>query len=379
MTPFDDIERFDELRRFTTGAMEPEERAQFEALLRRDPQLAQLAAEFGEVWSATASGLAPTVASRTRFDDVAPQLELAQPRSAWPRRAAAAAVFLALATGAWFAWHQSRSTANDVVELRAIPWNLPAPLPPETVAAPEVLANWSPVEEGKIRWLDSLDEARAVSAAVSRPIFVFGYVEQCPICQGFIRNEFQDPAILALVDQSVPLRINLLELDQQEMQTLVARRYPLLEMQNDRGEVLHTFGGMFAEVDMRAELERAVAGLAVPNWKSVQALGAALVKARSAEASGNFGEATGSFAELASNRELPKLAEAGTAGLSRVGAVAARLLEDARSSSPDDDVALATFGSSVEQFTGTPYEADLRAVLHAWKESGRFPALSAPK
>ncbi|MEO6711137.1 MAG: thioredoxin family protein [Planctomycetota bacterium] len=380
MTPFDDISMFDELRRYTTGAMAPEERAQFEALLRHDPELARLAVEFGEVWSATASGVSPALVSRSRFDEIAPRLGLARVPSAWPRRVAAAAVFLALATGAWFAWHQLRSSADVVVELHAIPWNVPAPLPPENAAAPEVLASWSPVEDGRIRWLDSLDEARAVSAAVSRPIFVFGYVEQCPICQGFLRNEFQDPAILALVDQAVPLRIDLLTLEQQDMQTLVSRRYPLLEMQNDRGEVLHTFGGMFAEVDMQAELARAVAGLALPNWKSVHALGAVLVKARAAEASGHFGEATGSFAALASNRELPKLAEAGTAGLSRVGAVAARLLEDARSSSPaDDELAQATFGAGVQQFTGTPFEADLRAVWHAWKESGRFPMLSSPK
>jgi hypothetical protein len=99
------------------------------------------------------------------------------------------------------------------------------------------------VENGKVRWLESMDEARAVSTALARPIFVYGYIETCPICQGFQRYEFQDPDILALIDQTVPVRINLLALEEEEMESLTARRYPLLEMQNERGEILHTFPG----------------------------------------------------------------------------------------------------------------------------------------
>jgi hypothetical protein len=363
MSAFEEDSMFDELRRFAAGAMSADERARFEARLRQEPELARRAGEFQAVWSATAAGVVPCVTSSTRFDDFVREFDVADVRRAWRRRAAAALVLLAVATSAWFAWRELRPTAEAVVELHAIPWSEASPASPQPATVPAVLANWSPVENGQIRWLDSIDEARAVSAAVSRPIFVFGYVEECPICQGFQRNEFQDPAVIALVDQAVPLRINLMELAPEDVQAIMARRYPLLEMQDERGTVLHTFAGMFAEVDMRAELARAVAGLARPDWKVVHELTAAFLQAIAAEAT-----------------ELPQFAKLGSAGLSRMGVVAANLLADARSAAPRGDrSALAAFGNSMERFAGTPYETDLRAVWSAWSESGRFPKLSLPK
>ncbi|HUR29010.1 MAG TPA: thioredoxin family protein [Planctomycetota bacterium] len=379
MSPFEHDSTFDDLRRFSEGALSGDERLRFEARMRGDPELARMAAQFQEVWSATEVGLVSTATSRTAFKDLAPRLAPASDRSPWLRRAAAAAIFFLLATTAWLVWRQMHERADAVVELRQIPWSeAPAILPPE-VALPAVLASWSPVRDGEIQWLESLEEARAVSAAVSRPIFVFGYIAQCPICQGFQRNEFQDPAIVALVDQAVPLRIDLLQLEPEELEAISTRRYPLLEMQDDRGKILHTFSGMFAEVDMQAELARAVAQIARPDWKIVNAAAAAFVRARAAEAGGRYGEASGSFAALAQNRELPKFAEAGSAALTRIGAAAANLLAEARASDPlEAPSARAVFDAGVERFSGTPYEAELRAVARAWSANGRVPVL-APK
>jgi hypothetical protein len=375
MKPFDDISPLDELRRFAAGEMSSEARARFELELKRDPELARLASDFLVVWRATASGLGPIAASRTSFDDLLARADAVEPsRHTWRRRAAAAAVCIALAAIGWAALRYSRSASTGVVELHSIPWNEGSSAPAENAAVPAVLASWSPVENGQIRWLDSLDEARAVSTAVSRPIFVYGYIDGCPICQGFQRNEFQDPEILALVDQSVPVRINLLELDQEEMESLTARRYPLLEMQNERGEILRTFPGQFAEVDMRAELARAVAGLAGPNWKLVNDLARRFLSARAAEANGRLADASGNFERLAAVSALPRFATAGNAGIARLAAAATRLVEEARTQAlVDEPGARARFEADMLRFEGTPFEADLRAVARAWRDSGHFP------
>jgi hypothetical protein len=223
-----------------------------------------------------------------------------------------------------------------------------------------------------------MDEARAVSTALARPIFVYGYIETCPICQGFQEHEFQDPAILALVDRAVPVRIDLLKLDEEEMEALTARRYPLLEMQDETGAILHTFEGQMSEVDMQAELTRAVAGLAGPNWKLVHDLARKFLDARAAETSGRQAEALGSFTALAEAKELPRFAAAGDAGLARVATAAARLLTEARDRASEAD-ALARFESGIGSFAGTPFEVDLRAVRDAWRDSGHFPALTVHK
>jgi hypothetical protein len=378
MKPIEDLSTFDRMRRFAAAEMSSEERARFEAELERDPDLARLAADFELVWSATAGALLPPFESRTRFEEIIARVGPEESRlHRWRRRAAAAAVVLAAATMAWSVWRRTVVPAETVVELHAIPWPGNTSTPARPASVPAVLANWSPVQDGQIRWLESLDEARAVSAAVSRPVFVYGYVEECPICQGFQRNEFQDPKIQALVEQAVPVRIDLMKLEQEEMQVLYARRYPLLEMQNERGEILHTFPGTFADVDMRAELARAVSGLAGLNWRLVHDLATAFVNASSAEEHGRLGEASSAFEKLASTQELPQFAAAGRAGISRLSTAVRGLLETARAESTRDSrAALDRFSSAVDRFDGTPYAADLRAVLDAWSANGKFPTLS---
>lgn len=377
MKPFEDVSMFDELRRFTAGLMSVEERARLEAELQRDPELARLAANFKAVWLATENGARPWPTSRTEFETIAERVADDARSGGWRRRVAAAILFFGVATIAWFAWRGLRSQESHVVELLAIPWSQIRPIARENAVIPAVLADWSPVQDGQIRWLESLDEARAISAVVSRPIFVYGYIDSCPICQGFQRGEFQDPEIQALLEQTVPVRINLLELEEEQMKVLYTRRYPLLEMQNARGDILHTFPGEMDDVDMRGELARAVAGWAGPNWKLVHDLARLFTSACAAEADGQLAEASRSFAELARAGGPPRFVDAGTAGISRVAAAAARVLETAREeaarNAPD---ALTRFEAGIKSFEGTPFESDLRAVLHAWREDGLFPVLA---
>lgn len=375
MKPLEDASMFDELRRFAVGEMSPAEMQDMRERMRRDQDFARTANDFVEVWNATASGLAPVVASRASFDDIVARAGADKAgRSAPIRRVAAAAVVLALSAAAWFGW---REWKHRVVELHTIPWPTNAPIAAENKALPAVLADWSPIQDGHIRWLESMDEARAISAAVSRPIFVYGYIDTCPICLGFQEKEFKDPAILALLDRAVPVRIDLLSLEEEEAESIYKRRYPLLEMQNERGEILHTFPGTFAEVDMQAELARAVANSAGPNWALVHDLVKTYSTARAAESTGRLVEATSAFGVLAAHRELPELAQFGSDGMSRLGSSAAQLIEEARTqAAQDDESALTRFEAEAKRFAGTPFEGDLNAVLRAWRALGRFPEVT---
>jgi hypothetical protein len=93
-----------------------------------------------------------------------------------------------------------------------------------------------------------------------------------------------------------------------------------------------------------------------------------------------LGDASGNFTALACRECTAAFSRAGYAGLARLEAAATRLLEEARDRALlDDRGALARFEADIERFTGTPFEADLRAVALAWRESGHFPTLTVHK
>ncbi|MBL8856923.1 MAG: hypothetical protein JNL28_00240 [Planctomycetes bacterium] len=367
---------FDDLRAWSAGTLSEDERARFEHELALDPEKARLAADFQAVWKATEIGAAFAHPSKTTFDQIVARTEL-DLRPLHRRRVAAAAACVFLALAAWLAWERLGTHAGPpVVELRSVPLNASDPRADEAPALPALLADWSPVRDGGIQWLDSPAAAQAVSAAVARPIFVYGYVEQCPICRGFQRDQFQDPAILALVEKSVPLKIDLLALEESEMQELWSRRYPLLEMQDERGTILRTFPGTFADVDMRDELDRALAGAKDPDWGVVRRLTALFLLARDAESKERWTAASPALTELAAHEDLPNFAAAGRNGLARMAAAAARIVEEARvSAKKSSDSALSNFEEAAARFSGTPFEPDLRAVQAAWRRTGRFPEL----
>lgn len=381
MTPHDDISTFDELRAWSQGSMPAVDRARFEAELSRDPVRARSAEEFRAVWNATASGLGPAPVSHTTFDDLLVHgADADSPRETRWRRVAAAILIVAAVPAVWLVWKHNVSTARDLVVLHSIPLEVASVSEAAEHRVPALLANWSPVENGAIRWLDSMDDARAVSAAVGRPIFVYGFVDDCPICMGFQRKEFKDPEILALIDRSVPVKIDLMQLDGDALKAIMARRYPLLEVQDDRGDIVRTFPGQFADVDMRAELSGVLAHVVGPSWSIVRELTLALTSARAAAERGTWGEAATAFESLARRRDLPAFAAAGDEGLARLAAAASRTLGDARAGAQSDARrALATFEIDAARFQGTLFEPDLRTVLDVWRATGRFPNLEVQR
>jgi len=371
---------FDRLRAWIEGSMGPDERARFEGELARDPELMRAAEEMRLVWSATAPGLGAVPASRTTIEAILSGEEEATQRSPWQRtpwkRAAAAVILLAAAASAGvYVVRHLAAPKVPLVMLQAIPMD--APVAQALPEIPPVLASWSPVQDGKITWLHSMDEARRVSALLERPVFVYGYIDGCPICAGFQANEFRDPEIQALVARSVPVAIDLMSLDESERNELWNRRYPLLELQDDRGDIVRTFGGTMAEVDMQSELANALKDLTAPKWALVRELAAAWERARADEESGKLADASDALEKLVHQSDLPVFAAQGSRALAELGTYAWRALDHARARAATDPAgARAELDVAMRRFAGTPFEADLRAVAGAWRAGGPFPVLA---
>jgi hypothetical protein len=261
-----------------------------------------------------------------------------------------------------------------LVRLQMIPLDVADQARPAVPSIPAVLANWSPIEDGKIHWLNSLEDAREVSAVLERPIFVYGYIDGCPICAGFQANEFRDPKIQSLVARSVPVAIDLMKLDEKQRTELWNRRYPLLELQDDRGEIVRTFGGSMAEVDMQGELANALQDVQAPKWPEVRELAAEWARAQSDEEAGKLADAARALEKLAQQKDEPAFAVQGQAALSDIGVLARRAIEHARQRAESDPKgARSEFDAAIQRFAGTPFEADLRAVAAAWRPGGPFP------
>jgi hypothetical protein len=366
---------FDRQRAWIEGTMPADERVRFESEIARDPELARAADEMRLVWQATAAGLGAVPASALTIDDVVASDVSEPPIPMRWRRVAAAALLIAAACAATYAARRFLLTDRvPLVKLDRIPLDAGDQVKPVVADIPAVLANWSPVENGKIHWLDSLADAREVSAVLERPIFVYGYIDGCPICAGFQANEFRDPKVQALVERSVPVAIDLLSLDEKQRNEMWNRRYPLLELQDDRGEIVRTFGGTMAEVDMQGELASALQDVKAPKWPKVRELAAAWERAQSDEEAGKLADAAKALEKLAQQKDEPAFAVQGQAGLSDIGVLARRAIEHARQRAETDPKGARTeLDSVIERFAGTPFEADLRAVAAAWRSGGPFP------
>lgn len=380
MSTGENVVGMDELRARLEGRLDLAARARVDAALARDPELAALSEKLAEVWRETAPGLASGVTSTLRCEDVVgPAHAEARPRPR--RRAAAAAAVLLIAGAAWAGWALARRAADAraIVELSVLSPHASTPAGVQDDAdlaprVPELLADWSPVQDGRIRWLDSWDDARAVSSATGRPIFVYGFVESCPICRGFQANEFRDADVLAWIDRTVPLAIDLMAIDAQVSEEMWARRYPLLELQDPTGRILRTFGGTFGDVDMPTEFANAVKDVTVPDWPSMRTLTAELVGARLAERVGDFGAAWSSYEAVARSTALDAWVGDAERGRRRIVRDAQHALDEAVASA-DTTGGRSAFARAADTFRGTPPGQELEAVRDAWSRMDRFPLL----
>jgi hypothetical protein len=393
MDPTTDLDR---LRAWLEGTLSAEQAARLERDLARDPRLAELLESLRDVFALTALEPDPP-AVRTTFEQL--ERRLAAERrapSAWPRKAAAAIVALAagtalalfLARGRDDATHQSGSVAQPTpraaaVELAAIQLEEPAPSPyPPPLVAPEVLASFDPRGPDGIQWLREKQVAFSIARASQRPILVFGSLPGCPWCAELRAKVFPEQAVVGLIDRYVPFEWDLGQLPPEEIPAFMAKRgYPLFEVWTVDDEGVLNFSGRpdaptLAEM-MHQGLERANATGHVPEWSDVRALAQRWIAAREARSAGRMAEAQALLRELARSDLGGPFAATSTAELAGIASDARSALLGARdAASTDPSSARARLETAAEQFIGTEFEPDLRAVLAAWQPGDEFPELT---
>lgn len=368
----------DLLRARAQGQLTRSERDELERALAADPALLSLAEDFALVYPLTQTE--PTVLSdaRTRLED----LEARMRPAIATRRIAAAAVLL-LATGAaYFAGRLGAPENTAPLYLNAIELDfplvsasLPADLPPQW-------SDYDPRGTSGVRFLGNLEEAELLARAVQRPLLVYGSYPGCPMCAALDARVFSDPEVVELAERTVPVRVNLADLSEQEQRSFTARGYPFLEMWREDGRTTHSLArnpdaGVFVESLHDGLAQSDATGELLP-WDELRGAARSFVAARASELEGRLGEAERGFRALARDPRVPAaIVERARGGLARLANGARALLLEARAAANSDvGAAVRLLEHGVERFAGTSFDSDLRAALERLARDGHFPQLA---
>jgi hypothetical protein len=356
------------------GWLTPAEAAELERALDADPALAALARDYERVHELTRADPLPPLSARTTLDDLEARVA--------PRRIRRSAVLVAgllLVAALAFALGRLARPAGRTVFLAQIPLD-----PAEAPVVPALPASWSdfdPRGDGGVRFLRDVAEAELLARTVERPLLVYGSYPGCPMCAALDREVFADPAVVALAERTVPVRINLADLPEVEQRSLVARGYPFLEMWAADGRPTHALA---RRPDAASFVESMHDGLAASGavgeqlpWEALRAAVRRLERADELQRRGSLGEAEALYSALLSEPSPATIRERASAALAHLGAEAAGVLRAARRAAESDPRAGARLlEEALTRFARTRFAADLGAVLERLRADGRFPALA---
>jgi thioredoxin-like negative regulator of GroEL len=296
-----------------------------------------------------------------------------------PWLAAAAALLVAVAGAA--VWLDSRP---HTVTLRAIHQSPRIEMPVE-FAIPPALATYRPVADGKVNWMSDLADARVVAKTASRPLFVFVYHPQCPLCIQLDRGALKDRALLAEVEKFVPVRIDVMKAPD-EVEAWLQGGWPYFGAQSADGAHLEDFPGMHDAKALTALLAKnaGTASSAAP-WSVSNELAAAYEKAEAAREAKRYGEAYEAYramqrvmATLGPSQEkaVEPFRNDVAVRMWHMNDEAWRELKAAQELATTDEAAGArSLSEAAERFRGTPYGLDLAEVEQELRATGRFPVV----
>src|SRR5262249_11371460 len=157
-----------------------------------------------------------------------------------------------------------------------------------TVAAdlPGDWADYDPRGESSVRFLSDLDEAEDLARVAHRPLLVYGTYPGCPLAAALDAKVFSDPDVIELVERTVPVRVTLPPLSDEEQLSYTRRGYPFLEMWRDDGRTTHSLTRradpqMFAE-SLHDGLAKSDATGEQPPWEELRSWAQRFVDARAA-------------------------------------------------------------------------------------------------
>lgn len=374
---------FDRVRAWVHGELESIEVERLRAELARHPEVAEFANEYREIHAATRELQGPRATSALDFATIERHIDAESRAKRW-RRVAAAAALIVVAGASWAMLPRE----SEPLHLSAIELELSASevgasahsAPPEEF--PELLEHFAPVENGEIRWVSDLASGTALAEASGRPLLLFGMFPTCPWCQQMKAEGLRDPAVVALIEEFVPVQVDLYGLSEADREVLIARGYPLFEVWNESGEIVHAFAGVHDVASFVANLatgvERATAGRELASWEELRGQARAYDEALTNEQAGSLGRAQRTFAALERDGSSNALVAAARDGVARISAAARVALLHARElSATDVDGAGAELSKAARRFAGSPYAADLEAARTRLVRDGRFPVLAS--
>lgn len=383
-----DRDPHDRIRAWASGELSPEEVARLEAELAREPELAAFAAAYRAVHGLTDVPPELLPASATRFEDLRLPADPAQAPAIAPRdvlrRVAAAAAAVLLALVAWRVLGPAPRPAPLVLATIPLTAGEPGPLP-EPLVLPALAADYRSVEDGTVRWLHSLEEARAEARLAERPLLVLWGFPGCPVCREITTSTINQEGVLTIAEMYVPVELDLTRVeDEARARELMGPGYPYIEVLDPDGGALHRFTGSMVPEDLREDLEQGLWERPVeadpPAWDDVHAAVELYERARAAEEAERFGEAHAAYGRLGTAAAGRIFEDAARDGLARLAAAARRSLLACRAvAGAEPGRAEELLREAVARFEGTPFAADLAQVLERLRATGRFPELLAPE
>ncbi|MHC4473485.1 MAG: hypothetical protein ACYS99_21275 [Planctomycetota bacterium] len=373
----------DEIHALAAGSLSSEEEARLRERCAADPGLQALLESYLEAYALTESADVEPPPCRTTFEEV---VGTYVPQRAWRmvlrRHWRVAAAVLVLVVGAYALSHAlpGGEAGREPLALAAIPLR-EMPEDETGVEVPDLAADYRPVEGGEIRWIDSLETAKAMARVSSRPVLLFIHHPTCPACLEMRDDAFRDSEVLGPVDGFVPAMVSVLNEDDftKPLAELLRDGWPWSGAVDPEGRVILSFPGLQGAGDFSANLKEAarLAGPSVLAWDRVNELARRYFDARKVE-SAIPGRAYELYAALADDAagEIRTAAEDGTtriANRARETLIRIRYLAE-RSEIPIGVVA--ALEKAVEEFTGSPFADDFRTVLARLERHGSFPPIA---
>jgi hypothetical protein len=371
--PFDDFQRLLDGRLDAAAAARLQERLDVEPALRAEFDA------YREVHAFTAPSVGSTPPSVVSFERVDGARRAQRARRLRPWMAMAATLLVAAAGVAAYVHAQP-----SVVTLRAIRMNTTMDSPPVR-NVPSMLATYRPVSDGRVNWITSLPDARAVSRATGRPLFVWVYHQQCPMCIELDHDAMRDGALQEEASKFVPVKLDVMTAPP-EVQAWCRTGWPYLATQTADGKRLVEFAGEMDTAKIRDALARGegAARDALP-WSALNEVVKLHADAEEALAAGRYADALVAYGALRrrldadGRRNDPASAtfradvDARVVGLEREARDA---IHDAKKLAETDEAAGARrLSEAAERFRGTPYGNDLAEVEKELRATGRFPVL----
>ena len=311
------------------------------------------------------------------------------------RRAVAAAVLLAAVAIGVAANFALRPPEPRDVTLAALCASIPVPVPtprfdprPPADPLPARLADFRPVRDGKPAWLDSYDEGKALSRESGKPMLVWVYHPECPMCVQLDRESFADAGVQRDLEAFVPVRVDVMHLDPASElgrtfgPAFERGAWPYFVALDADGATLASIQGAWEISDVRPKLDAAAKSAeetARPTWEQIRTAATDLGKAEEAVRANRLGDAVGALrrareslpAPVQGRPLLPIQARAMNFPLP---IDAQRVLEQA-AASVDPAASLPSLDAAARAFAGSSVGNDLAAVARAIRETGRFPRL----